>query len=67
MLYLYTSPRYQMSVFRTIGPLVTIFGLGGHFGHVTQMPRTNFRIPYPRRLHRKFDFDQPSGFRGEDV
>ena len=29
----------------------TIYGRGGHLGHVTQMPRTKFRFPYPRRLH----------------
>ena len=29
----------------------TIYGRGGHLGHVTQMPRTNFRSPYPSRLH----------------
>ena len=45
----------------------TIYGRGGHLGHVTQMPRTNFRSPYPRRLHIKFDFDRASGFREEDV
>ena len=45
----------------------TIYGRGGHLGHVTQMPRTNFRSPYPRRLHIKFGFDRPSGFREEDV
>ena len=38
---------------------------GGHLGHVTQMPRTNFCSRYPKRLHIKFDW--PSGFRGEDV
>ena len=43
-----------------------IYGRGGHFGHVTQMPRTNFRSPYPRRLKIKFGFDRPSDF-GEDV
>ena len=42
-----------------------IYGNGGHFGHVTQMPQTIFRFPYPRRLHIKFGFDWPSGF-GED-
>ena len=26
------------------------------------MPRTNFRSPYPRRLHIKFYFDRASGF-----
>ena len=35
----------------------TIYGHGGHLGHVTQMPRTNFRSPYPRRLNIKFGFD----------
>ena len=45
----------------------TICGLGGHLGHVTKMPRTNFRSSYPRRLHIKFGFDRPSGFREEGV
>ena len=40
----------------------TIYGLGGHLGHVTQMPRTKYRYPYPRRLHIKFGFDRPSSF-----
>ena len=56
-----------MSVYRTIGPLVIIYGRGGHLGHVTQMPRTNIRSPYPRRLHIKFGFDRESGFGEEDV
>ena len=42
-----------------------IYGRGGHLGHVTQIPRTNFRSPYPRRLHIKFGFDWTSGFRGD--
>ena len=45
----------------------TIYGRGGHLGHVTQMPRTKFGSPYPRRLHIKFGFDRPSGFREENV
>ena len=45
----------------------TIYGRGGHLGHVTQMPRTNFRSPYPRRLHIKFGFDRASGFGEENV
>ena len=45
----------------------TIYGRGGHLGHVTQMPRTNFRSPYHRRLHIKFGFDWPSAFRGDDI
>ena len=44
----------------------TIYGCGGHLGHVTQMQRTKLHSPYPRRLHKKFGFDWPSGF-GEDV
>ena len=44
----------------------TIYGRGGHLGHVTQMPQTKYRSPYPRRLHIKFGFDRPSDFR-EDV
>ena len=40
----------------------TIYGRGGHLGHVTQMPRTKFRSPYPGRLHIKFRFNRPSGF-----
>ena len=45
----------------------TIYGHGGHLGHVTQMPRTKYCSPYPRRLHIKFGFDLPSGFGVEDV
>ena len=40
---------------------------GGHLGHVTWTIYTNFRSPFPRRLHIKFGFDWPSGFGGEDV
>ena len=40
---------------------------GGHLGHVTQMPKTNFYSPYTRRLHVKFGFDRPSDCREEDV
>ena len=39
----------------------TIYGRGDHLGHVTQMPRTKFRSPYPGRLHIKFCFYRPSG------
>ena len=45
----------------------TIYGHGGHLGHVTWTIYTNFRSPFPRRLHIKFGFDWQSGFRGEDV
>ena len=45
----------------------TIYGHGGHLGQVTWTIYTNFRSSFPRRLHIKFGFDWPSGFRGEDV
>ena len=45
----------------------TIYGRGGHLGHVTKMPRTKYRPPYPRRLHIKFGFDRTSGFGEEDL
>ena len=44
----------------------TIYGHGGHLGHVTQTPRTNFCSPIPLRLYMKFNFDRPNGF-GEDL
>ena len=46
---------------------ITIYGCGGHFGHVTWTINTNFRSPFPRRLHMNFGIDWPSGFREEDV
>ena len=45
----------------------TIYGGGGHLGHVTWTIYINIRSPFLRRLHIKFGFDSPSGFRGEDV
>ena len=45
----------------------TIYGRGGHLGYVTWTIYIYFRSPFPRRLQIKFDFDWPSGFRGEDV
>ena len=45
----------------------TIYGHGGHLGHVTWTIYINFRSPFPRGLHIEFGFDWPSGFRGEDV
>ena len=41
----------------------TIYGYGGHLGHVTWTIYTSFCFPFPRRLHIKFGFDWPSGFR----
>ena len=44
-----------------------IYGHGGHLGHVTWTPWTNFRSPIPWRLRMKFGFNRPSGFGEEDV
>ena len=43
----------------------TIYGRGGHFGHVTWTIYTNFLSPFPEMFHMKFDFDWSGGFRGE--
>ena len=65
-------PQCYIPSHKVIGPLVlekkifeglfTIYGHGGHRGHVSQTLRTNFRSPIPLRLHMKFGFDRPSGF-----
>ena len=47
--------------------VLTIYGRGGHLGHVTWISRSNFRLPYPWMLHIKFHFDWPSSFREEDL
>ena len=44
----------------------TIYGRGGHLGHVTRILQSNFPFPYPWLLHKKFHFDWPSGFREEE-
>ena len=45
----------------------TIYGRGGHVGHVTWTIYISFCFPIPRRLHINFDIDWPNGFREEDV
>ena len=45
----------------------TIYGRGGHLGHVTWILQPNFRLPYPWMLHIKFHFDWPSIFREKDL
>ena len=44
----------------------TIYGRGGHLGHVTRISGSNFCLPYPWMLHIKFHFDWSSTFR-EDL
>ena len=47
--------------------IFTLYEHGGHLGRMIWNPGINFRSPIPWILHMKFDFNQPSGFRGEDV
>ena len=53
----------QVSVNRTIGPtLVTIYGCGGHLGHVTSIMSSDFHFLVPESFHTKFGSDQHSSF-----
>ena len=45
----------------------TIYGHGGHLGHVTSTIGINFGLPIIRSLHMKFEFNWSSGFRGKHV
>ena len=36
----------------------TIYGHGGHLGHVTKISRTKFQCHYPWRLHIKLQLDR---------
>ena len=47
--------------------VITIYGHGGHLGHMTRTVWTIFRSPDPWRLHMKFGYNRPSSFRGEVV
>ena len=61
------SPRCYIPSFVEVGPMVpekkifdvffSIYGHGGHLGHVTQMWQTNFLFPYTRKLHKKLSFN----------
>ena len=60
------SPRCYIPKFVEIGPPVlekifegffTIYGPGGHLGHVTMILRIKFQSHYPRRFHIKFQLD----------
>ena len=52
---------------KKIFKVFNIDGRGGHLGHVTWTIYISFRSLFQRRLHIKFGFDWPSGYRGEDV
>ena len=57
----------RLSVRKRFLKVFTIYRHGSHLGHVTWNIYINFLSPLPRRLHIKFGFDWPSGFRGEDI
>ena len=40
----------------------TIYGHGGHLGHVTSMISTHFHFHVPKSLHTKFGNKRPRGF-----
>ena len=77
MIYInYDGPRCYIPSIVEIGPLVpenkifygfTIYGHGGHLGHVTWIIYINFLSPFLRMLHMKLGFDWPIGFRGKDL
>ena len=40
----------------------TIYGHGGHLGHVTRIMLTNFHCLVPESFHTKFNSEWPSSF-----
>ena len=40
----------------------TIYGHGGHLGHVTSILSSDFHFLVPERFHKKFGSDQQSSF-----
>ena len=64
-------PRCYIPRFMKIGPPVleekilkvfTIYGHGGHLGHVTRIMLTNFHFLVPESFHTKFSSEWPSNF-----
>ena len=45
----------------------TLYGCGGHLGHVTWISYINFLSHFPLRIHITFGFKWPGGFREEDL
>ena len=69
------SPRYYIQSFVEIGlpvpenkvfegflPYFTIFGHGGHLGHVTSIMSSGFHFLVPESFHKKFSSDRHSSF-----
>ena len=66
-------PRYYIPSFKTISQVVlekrtfkvfTLYGLGGHLGHVTGTKYINFPSAFAWKLYTKFN-NCPNNFRGE--
>ena len=45
----------------------TIYGHGGHLGHVTWITYIHIGFYFLQMLHIKFGFDWPSGFREKNL
>ena len=45
--------------------MFTIYGRGGHLGHVTSIMSSDFHFLVPESLHTKFGLDRHSSFRFE--
>ena len=65
------SPRCYIPSFVEIGPPVpekifevffSIYGRGGHLGHVTSIMLSDFHFPVPESVHKKFGSDRHSSF-----
>ena len=65
------SPQCYIPSFVEIGPLVpekifegffTIYGRGGHLGHVTSIMSSNFHFLVPESFHTKFGSEWYSSF-----
>ena len=54
-------------LYEKILKVFTIYGRGSHLGSVTWTIYIYFLSAFPRRLHIKFGFDWPSGFREKSL
>ena len=42
--------------------VITIYGHGGHLGHMTSIMSSDFHFLVPESFHKKFDIDPHSSF-----
>ena len=56
---------HRILVLGKIFKVLTIYGHGGHLGHMTVY--INLLSHFQRRIHMKFGIDWPTGFGEEDV